>query len=154
MNSKSNTYTEGTHVYSYGTHVATIDHEGCRVIAHGRWSRTTTGHVNKVAKELGYTVEMDAQGQAGSRKVSADTFAAQRQGAVKEERREQEPAPILGVLRMFAALASMHPNEEEAQRQREQILFRTPGIIKPEGWDALPLEERTRRTKKALEASK
>jgi hypothetical protein len=150
-----NTHTEGNKVMSYGTHVATIDHEARTVIAHGKWSATTTKHVNAAARALGYTVTKDPKGQANSTKVSRDTFAAQRQGGVKEDPdASAEDAPILSALRMFAALAGMNPNPEQAQTQQERLLFATPGISKPEGWDALPMQERKRRTAQALQAAK
>lgn len=41
-------------VYSYGTHVATI--EGNKMIVLGWWSVTTSKHINYVAKELGLTI--------------------------------------------------------------------------------------------------
>jgi hypothetical protein len=150
----TNTHTEGNKIFSYGTHVATIDHEREVVVAHGKWSTTTTTHVNKKARELGYKVEQDPKGQAGAQVVSGNTFAGQRQGIVKEDRNEQEEtANILPIMRMFAAIASMDPDEEQAQKQQERILFATPGVIKPENWDKLTLKERQERTRKALQAS-
>lgn len=161
MASNANTYTEGGKVYSYGTHVATINHEARTIIAHGKWTRTTSGHVNAAARELGYTVTQDPKGQAGSEKVSADTFAAQRQGIVKEdgdkpaEGNDDALAEILKAAGMFGILASMNPDKEQAQKERERILFATPGIHRPEGWDSLPFEERKRRTDAAYsEAAK
>ena len=139
---------------SYGTHVATIDHERGIVLAHGKWSVTTSGHVNKKARELGYKIEQDPKGQAGAGVVSGDTFAGQRQGIVKEDQNEREElASVLPIMRMFAAIASMDPNEEQGQKQQERILFATPGVIKPEKWDELPLSVRQERTRKALQAS-
>jgi hypothetical protein len=99
---------------------------------------------------------MDPKGQAGSEKVSRDTFAAQRQEIVKEQRSKEDSGggAMLGALRMFAAIASMNPDEEQAQKDRERLMFATPGIIRPEGWEQLPMEERKRRTVAAIEASK
>jgi hypothetical protein len=156
MNSRKNTHTEGNKVYSYGTHVATIDHEQRQVMQHGKWSSTTSAHVNAAARSLGYVVTMDPKGQAGSEKVSRDTFAAQRQEIVKEQRSKEDSGggAMLGALRMFAAIASMNPDEEQAQKDRERLMFATPGIIRPEGWEQLPMEERKRRTVAAIEASK
>jgi hypothetical protein len=37
-------------IYSYSTHVATIDYPN--LIQHGYWSVTTQKHINYVAKEL------------------------------------------------------------------------------------------------------
>jgi hypothetical protein len=42
-----NIFLEGNKVYSFLTHVATI--EGDKLIEHGKYSKTTTNHVKKVA---------------------------------------------------------------------------------------------------------
>lgn len=47
---KQNLRIEGNKVWSYTTHVATID--GNKLIEHGWWSMTTQKHINYVAKEL------------------------------------------------------------------------------------------------------
>lgn len=44
------------YVYSYNTKVAEIDHENKKVTPLGWWSKTTTKHINYVAKDLGYKV--------------------------------------------------------------------------------------------------
>jgi len=44
----------GSEVWSYDTHVATIS--GAELIEHGWWSPTTSKHVNYVAYELGLTL--------------------------------------------------------------------------------------------------
>lgn len=150
-----NTHTEGTKVYSYGTHVATIDHDERTVVAHGKWSATTSAHIAKAARELGYKVQQDPNGQAGSEQVSAQTFGLQRMGLVKEDRDTQAaPEDILPVLSFFATLAGMEPDADKAQKQRERLLFATPGIIRPDNWEALPIAERKQRTDAALAAAK
>lgn len=50
---KKNLKVEGDKVYSYDTHVATIDQEAGQLIIHGWWSVTTSRHVNYVAQEHG-----------------------------------------------------------------------------------------------------
>ena len=40
----------GSQVWSYTTHVATINCD--KLIQHGYWSKTTQKHINYVAKEL------------------------------------------------------------------------------------------------------
>jgi hypothetical protein len=42
-----NIFREGDKIYSFLTHVATI--EGDRLIEHGKYSKTTSKHVSKVA---------------------------------------------------------------------------------------------------------
>ena len=46
---KQNLRILGNDVYSYNTHVATIEHPN--LIQHGWWSVTTQKHINYVAKE-------------------------------------------------------------------------------------------------------
>jgi hypothetical protein len=50
---KNNLKVEGDKVYSYDTHVATIDKPAGHLIVHGWWSVTTSKHVNYVAREYG-----------------------------------------------------------------------------------------------------
>lgn len=54
--SKKNLRVEGINVFSYNTHVATINDETQTVTANGYWSATTSKHINYVARELGYKV--------------------------------------------------------------------------------------------------
>jgi len=51
---KQNLRVEGCYVYSYNTHVATI--EGNTLHQRGYWSMTTQKHINYVARELGLTI--------------------------------------------------------------------------------------------------
>jgi hypothetical protein len=60
MRYKQNLKVENDKVYSYKTHVATINHENRTVEALGYWSQTTTKHINHVARECGYIVTTQA----------------------------------------------------------------------------------------------
>jgi hypothetical protein len=51
---KQNLNVIGTNVYSYNTHVATI--QGNNLHQLGYWSMTTQNHINFVAKELNLTL--------------------------------------------------------------------------------------------------
>jgi hypothetical protein len=53
---KANLNVSGNNVYSYNTHVATINHEKETVKRLGYWSVTTSKHINYVASEYGYKV--------------------------------------------------------------------------------------------------
>jgi hypothetical protein len=46
-----NIFRDGDKIFSFLTHVATI--EGDKLIEHGKYSRTTTKHVRKVAQMYG-----------------------------------------------------------------------------------------------------
>ncbi len=56
---KKNLKVEDDKVYSYDTHVATIDQEVEQLIVHGVWSTTTSKHVNYVAQEYGLRKRYD-----------------------------------------------------------------------------------------------
>ena len=56
---KKNLKVEDDKVYSYDTHVATIDEEAGQLIVHGVWSTTTSKHVNYVAQEYGLRKRYD-----------------------------------------------------------------------------------------------
>ena len=49
---KENLRRVGNDIWSYSTHVATIEYPG-KLIQHGWWSVTTQKHINYVARELG-----------------------------------------------------------------------------------------------------
>ena len=50
----NNLHLDGSKVYSYETHVATIS--GSQLIENGKYSNTTTKHIQKVAKLYGLTI--------------------------------------------------------------------------------------------------
>lgn len=52
MKYKQNLEVIGNNVYSYNTHVATIDHVSGTLTVLGYWSKTTSKHINHVADEL------------------------------------------------------------------------------------------------------
>jgi len=47
----------GEEVWSYTTHVGTINDSDDTLIDHGYWSKTTRKHINYVAKELNLNVK-------------------------------------------------------------------------------------------------
>lgn len=51
---KQNLRIQGNLVWSYSTHVATIDED--KLLQLGYWSMTTQNHINYVANELGLTL--------------------------------------------------------------------------------------------------
>lgn len=58
---KQNLKVHNDKVYSYNTHVATIEHERKIVVVHDYYSVTTSRHINYVAKELGYSTVKEDQ---------------------------------------------------------------------------------------------
>lgn len=56
---------------------------------------------------------------------------------------------VTGIMKMFMLMAEMSADTEEDKVEAQaDILFRTPGIIKPDNWDELPLEEKKSRLEK------
>jgi|TARA_A100001388_G_scaffold257805_1_gene223878 hypothetical protein len=48
---KENLTRVGNKIYSYTTHVATLDFKNNRLLQHGWWSVTTQKHINYVGRE-------------------------------------------------------------------------------------------------------
>jgi len=64
---------EDDKIYSYVTHVATIDDANEVLVVHGHWSVTTTKHVNYVARYLNLNVrynELDKLQRSVSRELA------------------------------------------------------------------------------------
>ena len=53
---KQNLRVDEYNIYSYDTRVAKIDHNDKMVYCLGYWSRTTSKHINYVAREYNYTI--------------------------------------------------------------------------------------------------
>ena len=123
---KKNLEVNGNYVYSYNTHVATIENES--LIQLGHWGVTTQKHINYVAnvKELKIIYRPKAK---------------------KEEPKDNS----LGILKAFMLMTNMEKDltEEENINRKARLLFATNGIIKPENWDNLSLEQKKERIKKA-----
>lgn len=114
----------GNKVYSYDTHVATIN--GGNLIKLGYWSSTTSKHINYVAKEYGLTV-IDATKEQ------------------KEETKDETYNP-LKTASLVASLASVFTKTpKEKNDWMKRMLATTPGINFPEDWDTLNEDEKERR---------
>lgn len=137
MRYKQNLRIDGSRVYSYNTHVATIDHSGRRLMVHGWWSVTTSKHVNHVAETYGLTVVKDAP------KPDAD-----------KEKENDNGGGILKMVAGVAALASIFTsNQKESNDWKARMMkagLTNRGLIMPDDWDQLSEEEKTKRLDKAL----
>ena len=61
----------------------------------------------------------------------------------------------INFMKMFMAMSDMaSETREQKLANRERIVFATHGIIKPEDWDTLPMEEREKRIDNLLTAIK
>jgi hypothetical protein len=58
---KQNLSIHGNKVYSYATHVATLNHADRILHIHGWWSATTSKHVNYVANQFNYEKSYDSK---------------------------------------------------------------------------------------------
>lgn len=119
MRYKRNLRVVGDEVYSYGTHVATI--EGCHLIVHGYWSMTTTKHVNYVARELGLEI-------------------------VKGERVEKRESSFRRA-GMVAKLGELlcHSEKDANEWKLRMLKAGIPGLDVPEDFSGLDEKEKKRR---------
>lgn len=127
-----NFHTEGTKVISYVTHVANIDHATRTIIRLGWWSKTTSSHINKVAREYGYKV-VDQSDEA------------------KATARLEEERVAGGVLRMagaFALLADLTSTDKKEANKTKARVFAAAGCTLPDNWDQLPEEVKAERLAK------
>jgi hypothetical protein len=66
----------------------------------------------------------------------------------------------IDMMKMFLAFAPIIDNSgeekslEDKVNYESRIVFSTPGMIKPDNWEELPLEERAERIKKMKEVIK
>lgn len=125
-----NLWIEGQEVFSYDTHVATI--EGDTLKVHGYWSRTTSKHINCVAKELGLK-KVDAP-----RDVDPDEGHA------------------LKAVAMVAQLGDILCNSLTAKNDWKLRMLKAgiPAIDFPTDWARLSEDEKQRRLDGAINAIK
>lgn len=121
-------------VYSYDTHVATID--GRRLLVHGHWSVTTSKHVNHVAATFGLQKVEQPNNPSSS-----------------------NPSDGGSMLKSVAAIAKLGeifcntPKEKNDWQVRMlKAGLENRGLIMPDDWDSLSEEEKTKRLSKAIGA--
>ena len=133
MKYKKNLRIEGSKVYSYSTHVATIDRGAGKLYVHGYWSMTTSKHINHVADVYGLE------------KVKQERDTAQDTGGQSAH---------LKTVAMVASLGSIFgSNPKEANDWKARMLkagLEGRGLIMPEDWDTLDESEKTRRLDGAI----
>ena len=121
---------EGNKVFSYSTHVATI--EGSKLIQLGYWSVTTQKHINYVARELNLTLS-------------------------KQDQKEKESDPILNSMKAFLLMGDLMNDKKEdtadAVKYKERIVFATmrskiPNWQPPSDWGRLNDSEKLERLTK------
>ena len=121
---------EGNKVFSYSTHVATI--EGSKLIQLGYWSVTTQKHINYVARELNLTLS-------------------------KQDQKEKESDPILNSMKAFLLMGDLMNAKKEdtadAVKYKERIVFATmrskiPNWQPPSDWERLNNSDKLERLTK------
>ena len=123
MKYKQNLRMNGSKVYSYDTHVATIDCAAHELLVHGYWSQTTSKHINHVADVYGLT------------KVKAEKV---------NEPEKKNPFSAVGMVAAFGNLLCNSQEEKNAWKKR-MLAAGIPGLDIPGDFDRLSEAEKERR---------
>ncbi|KKT20044.1 MAG: hypothetical protein UW02_C0002G0036 [Candidatus Nomurabacteria bacterium GW2011_GWB1_43_7] len=140
MKYKKNLHVEGSKVFSYSTHVATIDRASGKLYVHGYWSMTTSKHINHVADVLGLHKEDKARDVA---EVEAERKAKESEGMAG-----LRAVGLVAMLGDVFGKTTKESNDWKARMLRAGLEGR--GLIMPDDWDTLPEAEKTKRLDGAL----
>lgn len=126
---KQNLKIEGNKVYSYGTHVATINGNRLQKVAGARASKTTSKHINYVGSEMGLIVE-----------------------AANSESEADNPYRTVAVIASLGKLlgGAKDIKEENAWAKRMLKAGMGEGLSFPDDWESLSEEEKKRRLDGAI----
>ncbi len=129
MKYKQNLRVDGDKVYSYNTHVATI--QDGRLLVHGWWSMTTSKHINHVANEYGLT-KIDAPPPSDNKESSVLQFTG-----------------------VVAALGDIFCDEQKDRNDWKVRMLKAglSGLSIPDNWDALSEDEKQLRLNRVIEVS-
>lgn len=134
MKYKQKLHIDGNKVFSYDTHVATIDRANGKLLVHGHWSVTTSKHVNHVAAEYGLA------------KVDAP----------KPEASESDGSGLLKSVAMVAKLGEIFCDTPKDQNDWKARMLKAGlsnrGLSMPENWDSLSETEKAKRLDGAIAA--
>lgn len=136
MKYKQNLRIDGNKVFSYSTHVATIDSANRRLLVHGWWSVTTSKHINHVA----------------------DTYRLSKVMTHSEDK-DSQSSDSSGLLRSVAMVAKLGellcPTQKEQNDWKVRMMkagLENRGLNMPENWDQLTEAEKTKRLDGAIAA--
>ena len=132
MKYKQNLRVDGSKVYSYDTHVATIDYATRELLVHGYWSVTTSKHINHVADEYGL------------RKVNAEKA---------EEPKEKNPFGLVAGVALLGNIFCDSQAEKNAWKKR-MLTAGIPGIDIPDNFDGLSKAEKEKRLNGVIEMAR
>ncbi len=131
---KQSLHVDGNKVYSYDTHVATINGSTLEVL--GYWSATTSKHINYVAKEYGLTVV----------KVEKSSNT--------EENNEKSASDFIKTVGLIAAIGNIFQETNKGRNDWKKRMLsaglQDKGLSFPEDWDQLTEEEKQRRLDSAI----
>uniref|UniRef100_A0A6H1ZZ22 DUF8033 domain-containing protein n=1 Tax=viral metagenome TaxID=1070528 RepID=A0A6H1ZZ22_9ZZZZ len=133
MKYKQNLRVDDSKVFSYDTHVATIDCAAHKLLIHGYWSVTTSKHVNHVADVYGLT------------KVKAEKAEAPKE--------EKNPFKIAAGVAMLGNIFCDSQAEKNAWKKR-MLVAGVPGLDIPNNWDGLSEAEKEKRLDGVIELAK
>jgi hypothetical protein len=130
------------YIRSYETLVGKIDKENKQIIELGKWSATTTRHINYVADVLSFEI-MPYTGK---------------KTAIEKEQKD-EVNGVFNFMNMFLMLGDLQADENNYSKQvkyKEQIIFATmrsliPHWQKPTDWDEISDIEKMARLRKLEE---
>ena len=137
MKYKQNLRMDGSKVYSYNTHVATIDHSARKLLVHGWWSVTTSKHVNHVADTYGLVIVKDAPKPDGESKPDDD-------------------GGMLKTVAMVAAFGAILCPDQKSKNDWQARMLKAGlgnrGLTMPDNWDQLSEDEKEKRLTAAVGA--
>ena len=140
MKYKKNLHVEGSKVYSYDKHVATIDSSARKLYVHGYWSMTTSKHINHVADVFGL-----------------DKVKQERDGKeLEQERKDKEAEGLAGLcsIAMVAALGDVFGKTTKDKNDWKTRMLKAGlegrGLIMPDDWDKLDEDTKQARLDGAL----
>jgi len=135
MKYKKNLRIEGSKVYSYNTHVATIDEQAGKLYVHGYWSVTTSKHINHVADVYGLEKVKE------ERKTAEDTLTQEGLAHLK----------TVATVALLGDIFGSNPKERNDWKARMlKAGLEGRGLIMPDDWDTLSEDEKTRRLDGAI----
>jgi hypothetical protein len=137
MKYKQNLKVEGSKVYSYDIHVATIDSTARKLYVHGYWSMTTSKHINHVADVFGLIKEDRARGA---------------EEVKQEQKRAGDSLRSVGLVALLGDV--FHAGDVKAQNDWKARMLKagleSKGLIMPDDWDSLEESEKARRLDGAI----
>lgn len=136
MKYKQNLRMDGSKVYSYNTHVATINHSTRELLVHGWWSVTTSKHVNHVADTYRLTIVKDAPKPDG-------------------ESKPDDGGMMKAVAMVAAFVTILCPDQKSKNYWQARMLkagLGNRGLTMPDNWDQLSEDEKEKRLTAAVGA--